>query len=174
MSATQTRAASQSGTLSRIDYVARKIEADLLAIIDTYACGTERWATNVMHDVRILMDEEVIEKVYLAWTRPGSTEVLDAYSYRVITGGLGLVDDRSGNIRYRHDLDGAEFHFRVEYKQRWWDMNPEDKKDVQDRLNLRWTTGGVLDYSSGRWSSDKMYSMDGFGAARPLCSVRSK
>jgi len=166
VSATQTRAASQTGTLSCIVYVARKIEADLLAIIDTYGCGSESWGTNLMHDVRILMDEELIEKVYMAWTRSGSNEVLDAYSYRVIIGGLGLADDRSGNIRYRHELTGAEFHFRVEYKQRWWDMNEEDKADIRRRLNLHWTTGGMLDYSMGRWSSDKTYSKDDFGVAR--------
>jgi hypothetical protein len=119
-----------------------------------------------MHDVRILLDEEVIEKVYLAWTRRGTSEVLDAYSYRVLIGGMGLADDRSGNIRYRHELADAEFHFRVEYKQRWWDMSPQDKQDIQGRLNLRWTTGGVLDYSKGRWSSDKTYSKDDFGVAR--------
>jgi Bacterial HORMA domain family 1 len=166
MSATQTRAGSQTGTLSNIVYVARKIEADLLAIIDTYGCCTEQWSANVMHDVRVLMDEEVIERVYMAWTQRGSSEVLDAYSYRVIIAGFGLADDRSGNIRYRSDLVGAAFHFRVEYKQRWWDMSPEDKADIQVRLKLRWTTGGALDFSNGHWSSDKTYSKDDFGVVR--------
>lgn len=166
MTATQTREASQTGTLTGIVYVARKVEADLLAIIDTYSCATEAWATKVMHDVRIFMDEEVCEKVYLTWTRSGSNEVLDAYSYRVIIGGLGLADDRSGNIRYRHELVGADFHFRVEYKQRWRDMDEEDRNDIRRRLNFPWGPGGVLDYSKGQWSSDKSYSKDGFGVAR--------
>jgi Bacterial HORMA domain family 1 len=166
MSATQTRAATQTGTLSNIVYVARKIEADLLAIIDTYGCRNEQWATNVMHDVRVLIDEEVVEKVYVAWTRRGTNEVLDAYSYRVIIGGYGLADDKSGNIRYRSELATADFNFRVEYKQRWWDMKPEDKQDVQERLKLTWTTAGVLDYSRGVWTSDKTYSKDDFGVSR--------
>ncbi len=166
MSATQTRAGTQTGTLSKIVYVARKVEADLLAIIDTYSYGYESWAVKVMSDVRVLMDEEVIEKVSLVWTRAGTNEVLDAYSYRVIIGGLGVADDRSGNIRYRSELVGAEFHFRVEYKPRWWELAPADKKDIQDRLILPWTTGGVLDYSKGRWESDKTYSKDDFGVAR--------
>ena len=62
MSATRTRSGTQTGTLSKIVYVARKVEADLLAIIDTYCYGSEQWAINVMHDVRVLMDEEVIER----------------------------------------------------------------------------------------------------------------
>lgn len=166
MSATQTRAGTQTGTLSKIVYVARKVEADLLAIIDTYGYGSEQWAINVMHDVRVLMDEEVIDKVYLAWTRRGTNEVLDAYSYKVIIGGLGLADDRSGNIRYRPELVGAEFHFRVDYKPRWWQLGAVDKADIQERLTFTWTTGGVLDYSKGRWTSDKTYSKDDFGVAR--------
>lgn len=166
MSATQTRAASQTGTLTSIVYVARKVEADLLAIIDTYGCASESWATNVMHDVRILLDEEVIEKVYLTWTRRGTSEVLDAYSYRVIIGGLGLADDRSGNIRYRQELVSADFYFRIEYKQRWWDLSEEDRADIRRRLHFGWSAGGVLDYSNGQWSSEKTYSKDGFGVAR--------
>ena len=65
MSATQTRAASQTGTLSNIVYVARKVEADLLRHHRHLRLQGRResWATNVMRDVRILMDEEVIEKV---------------------------------------------------------------------------------------------------------------
>jgi Bacterial HORMA domain family 1 len=166
MSATQTRAGTQTGTLSKIVYVARKVEADLLAIIDTYCYGSEQWAINVMHDVRVLMDEEVIEKIYLAWTRRGTNEVLDAYSYRVIIGGLGLADDRSGNIRYRSQLVGAEFHFRVDYKTRWWQLSPADKADIQERMVYRWTSGGVLDYSKGTWQGDKTYSKDDLGVAR--------
>src|SRR5436190_4085446 len=166
MSATQTRAGTQTGTLSKIVYVARKIEADLLAIIDTYGYGCEPWAIDVMHDVRVLLDEEVIEKVSLAWTRRGTSEVLDGYAYRVIVGGLGLADDRSGNIRYRPELVGADFHFRVDYKPRWWQLAPADKADIQERLTLRWTTGGVLDYSKGRWAGDRTYSKDDFGVAR--------
>jgi hypothetical protein len=166
MSSTQTRAATQSESLSTIVYVARKVEADLLAIIDTYGYGTERWAIDVMHDVRVLMDEEVLERVKMAWTHPGTDEVLGAYSYRVIVGGLGLTDDRSGNIRYRPELVGADFHFRVEYKPRWWDLGPDDKADIRERLNLAWTSAGELDYSRGRWTSDKTYSREGFGVAR--------
>ncbi len=166
MASTQTRAGTQTGTLSKIVYVARKIEADLLNIIDTYGCAREQWAIDVMHDVRELMDEEVIERIYLVWTRPGTNEVLDAYSYRVIIGGLGLADDRSGNIRYRPELAGATFNLRVHYKQRWWDLQPEDKADIQRRLTLPWGPAGWLDYSKGTWTSDRTYSKDGFGVAR--------
>jgi hypothetical protein len=166
MSATQTRERSQSGTLSKIVYVARKVEADLLAIIDTYDYGSEEWATKVMNDIRVLMYEEVIDRIYLAWTRCGTTEVLDAYSYRVIIGGIGIADDRSGNIRYRPELVGADFHFRVDYKPRWWQLAPEDKQDIQERLTLRWTSGGALDYSRGTWRSDKSYCMDDLAVPR--------
>jgi hypothetical protein len=166
MSASQTRTGTQTGTLSKIVYVARKVEADLLAIIDTYGCANEQWATKVMHDIRVLMDEEVIERIYLAWTRRVTAEVLDAYSYRVIIGGIGLADDRSGNIRYSPELVGADFHFRVDYKARWWLLSPTDQEDIRGRLTLGWTEGGELDYGNGTWQSDKAYSKDDFGVVR--------
>jgi hypothetical protein len=172
MASTQTRVRTQTGTLSKIVYVARKIEADLLNIIDSYGYASEQWAIDVMHDVRELMDEEVIERVYLVWTRQGTNEVLDAYSYRVIIGGLGLADDRSGNIRYRPELVDATFNLRVDYKQRWWNLEAEDKTDIQRRLTLPWGPGGRLDYSKGRWTSDRTYSKDDFGVARERFVVR--
>jgi hypothetical protein len=166
MSMTRTREATQTGSVSKIVHVARKVEADLLAIIDTYGCRSEQWVIDVMHDIRLLMDEEVIEKIHLTWTRQGTNEVLDAYSYRVIVGGIGLADDQSGNIRYRTELLDADFHLRVHYKPRWWSMAPADKTDIQERLTLNWTTGGVLDYSHGIWTSDRTYSKDDLGLVR--------
>lgn len=166
MSATRTRSGTQTGTLSKIVYVARKVEADLLAIIDTYSCRSEQWAINVMHDVRVLMDEEAIDKIDLAWTRRETNEVLDAYSYQIIIGRLGLADDRSGNIRFRSQLVGADFHFHVKYTSRWRNMDSVQKLDIQERLRLPWTAAGMLDYSYGTWQSDKTYSMDDLGAAR--------
>jgi hypothetical protein len=164
---TKTRAGTQTSTLSKIVPVARKIEADLLNILDTYGCGPEEWGIAVMHDVRVLMDEEVIERIYMSWTQPGTNEVLDAYSYRVIIGGLGLADDRSGNIRYRPELDGADFHFRVRYNDRWQNLAPADKADIQERLSLSWGPCGWLDYSKGTWQNDhRTYSNDGFGVNR--------
>jgi hypothetical protein len=146
--------------------VARKVESDLLAIVDTYGCRSEQWAIDVMHDVRVLLDEEVVEAAYVAWTRRGTNEVLDAYFYRVIVGGYGLADDKSGNIRYHPELAAADFTFRVEFKQRWLDMISVDKQDIWERLKLDWTSAGTLDYSGGRWTSDKTYSKDDFAVAR--------
>jgi hypothetical protein len=163
---TRTRSATQTGTLTKIVYVARKIQADFLAILDTYGYFSEEWGLQVMHDIRILMDEEVIDQVYLVWTRNGSNEVLDAFSYRIIAAGIGLADDRSGNIRYRPELAGAAFHLRVEYNQRWWSMPAEDKQEIKDTLALSWGPAGRLDYSAGRWESDRTYSKDGYGAQR--------
>jgi hypothetical protein len=166
VASTRTRSASQTGTLTNIVYVARKIQADFLAILDTYGYFTEEWGLQVMHDVRVLMDEEVLDRVYLVWARQGTNEVLDAFSYKVIAAGVGLADDRSGNIRYRPELTDADFTLRVDYKSRWWMMPEAEWDQIRAMLDLPWGSGGWLDFSRGRWQADKTYSKDGYGVSR--------
>ena len=56
-----------------------------------------------MHDVRVLLDEEAIDRSF-TWTLAGTNQVLDEFAYKVIVNGIGLADNRSGNIRYYPDL----------------------------------------------------------------------
>jgi len=163
---TRTRAATQTSTHTKIVYVARKIQADFLAILDTYGYFSLDWGAQVMGDVRELMAEEVIDRVYLVWTRPGSNVVLDAFCYRIIVADIGEADARSGNIRYKPDLAGANFHLRVEYNRRWRELGEEGRREVQSRLQLPWGPAGQLDYGGGRWNADRTYSKDGYGAHR--------
>jgi HORMA domain-containing protein len=152
--------------LSQVVHVSRKVQADFLQILYTYGYFTEEYGLNVMHDVRVLLDEEAIDRVSFIWTETGTNQVLDEFAYKVIIGGIGLADDRSGNIRYYPDLEDADFAVRVTYTDRWRGL-PESQKDViRDDLKLTWGPAGRLDYSSGSWESDRTYSKDGYGLAR--------
>ena len=50
-------------------YITRKVQTDILEIGDTYAYFTETYAQAVIHDVRIFIDEEVIDKVEFVWLK---------------------------------------------------------------------------------------------------------
>ena len=166
MTTTRTRAATQTSTNTKIVLVARKVQADFLAVLDTYGYFSLDWGAKVMNDVRDLMAEEVIDEVYLVWTRPGSNVVLDAFRYRIILAGIGEADARSGNIRYKPELADANFNLRVEYNSRWRELGEEGRQEVRERLQLPWGPAGRLDYSGGRWDTDRTYSKDGYGAHR--------
>ncbi|MEN6497905.1 MAG: hypothetical protein ABFD16_26705 [Thermoguttaceae bacterium] len=163
---TQTRTATQTSTLTKVIYVTRKLQADLFALVDTYGQISESYAQQLVHDLRLLLDEEVVDKIQLLWTRRGTTQVAGAYSYQVIAAGIGLADDRSGNIRYDATLQVSEFSVRVYYNNRWNDLSEEDRRAINSRCTLTWGPGGTLDFSCGSWTSEKTYSRDGFGLGR--------
>jgi hypothetical protein len=166
MSSSYTRSTTQTSTQSKVIHVTRKVQADLLAILDHYGYFSEDYAQKLINDIRVFIDEEAIEQVKFTWTRSGSNVVMEELDYKVIWGNIGLADDRSGGIRYRFDLTTAKFQVRINYSDRWRRM-PEDQKElIREELKLQWKTANQLDYSGGQWSSERSYSKDGLGLSR--------
>lgn len=156
--ATLARAATGTSPYTTVVHITRKVQADILAIGDTYAYFTEPYAQSVIHDVRIFVDEEVVDKISFVWKEPLTTKVLDALRYTVVDGVAGLADDRPGGIRYDSTLASADFSVRVTYNERWKKMNESERNSVRARLTLTWGPAGSLDYSGGRWVDDRTYS----------------
>src|SRR5258708_30731465 len=86
--ATSTRTATTTSTVTKRVYVTRTVQADFLAILDTYRYFAEDYAQDLIHDVRVFLDEEVIDHVRFVWTRPNSTHVLEELNYTVVAGGV--------------------------------------------------------------------------------------
>ena len=164
--ATSTRTATATNTVTKIVYVTRKVQADFLAILETYGYFPEDYAQHLIHDVRVFLDEEVIDHIRFVWTRPGSTYVLEELKYTVVAGGIELPDDHSGGIRYQSALAKASFHVEVTYNSRWKDMAEYEKSAIRESLNLKWGPAEQLDYSGGKWTTDRTYSRDGYSLIR--------
>jgi hypothetical protein len=166
MTASATRAATQTSAYTRVVHITRKVQTDILEIGDTYDYFQEPFAQSVIHDVRIFIDEEVIDHVKFVWKEWGTSRVLDELRYEVISGGVGLADDRPGGIRYDPVLAVSDFSVRITYNDRWSKMAESERAAIRERLALTWGPAGQLDYSGGRWVSDRTYSMDGMGLVR--------
>src|SRR6266516_5789330 len=164
--ATNTHTTTATSTVPKIVYVTRKVQADFLAILDTYGYFPEDYAQRLIHDVRMFLDEEVIDHIRFVWTRTSSTYVLEELNYTVVTGGVELADDHSGGIRYQTALAKASFGVRVTYNTRWKDLAENEKRSIRKGLDLNWGPAGQLDYSGGKWTTDCTYSQDGYGLVR--------
>lgn len=163
---TATRTATQTSSLTKVVYVTRKVQADFLAIIDTYNYFSEDYARKLIADVRTFLDEDVIDTVKFTWKEAGTNDVLEELRYVVISGGIGLADDRPGGISYNPALKNADFTVYVTYNTRWNNMNDQQKQAVRDALQLPWGPGGTLNYSQGGWQTDKTYSSGDYGLSR--------
>jgi len=166
LAATLTRSGTGTMPYTSVVHITRKVQTDMLEIGDTYAYFTEKYAQDVIHDVRIFIDEEIIDKVEFVWLEAGTNQVLDALRYIVLNGVVGLADDRLGGIRYDPILASADFRVRVYYNSRWTDIGETERNSIRSGLELTWGSAGQLDYSGGRWVDDRTYSMDSQGLVR--------
>lgn len=162
----QTRTATQTSSYARVVYVTRKLQADLFNIVDTYGQISESYAQNLISDLRIMMDEEVLEWVRLLWKKRNTSEVEFAYEYKVLDGTTGLVDDRSGGIRYRSGLLDCDFGVRICKSSRWYELTAAEQKEIEDRLHFPWGPGSTLSYTNGGFSADRTYAKDDYGFRR--------
>ncbi len=166
MATTVTRSTTHTSTLTKIVYVSRKVQADLLAIQDLYEYFPENYAKEIVSDLRHFLDEEVIDRVKFVWIKAGTTIVLEELEYVVVVGGLGLADDRAGGIRYATDLSKARFQVIAIFNSRWLSMDENQKGVVREGLRLNWGPAGQLEYSGGKWADDRSYSSDGYALVR--------
>jgi len=164
--ATQTRTATQTSTLSKVLYVTRKVQADLFAIVDTYGQISQDYAENLIHDFRLMLDEEVIDRIDLLWTKASTNEVVGAYIYTVVSSDAGLVDDRSGGIRYDPSLVVSNFGVRIYYNERWRKMSDSEKATIRNGCHFPWGPGAALDFGRGTKTADRTYSKEGYGLGR--------
>lgn len=168
MSASTTRTAAATTTIAKIAYVTRKMQADFLAILDTYTYDgySESYAREIIEDIRSLLDEEVLESISFVWTRQYTNTVLDSFRYSVVTGEATNNNDRSGGVSYRSDLANADFKVRLTYNQRWANMSQSERNSISVDLNVTWGAAGSLNYSNGSWTTERTYSKDGYGLVR--------
>ena len=166
MTITSTRTTTLTSTFTKIVYVTQKVQADLLSIQDLYEYFPEGYAQDIIHDIRHFLDEEVIDRVKFIWIQAGGIRVLDELEYKVITGGIGLADDRPGGIRYRWELTQADFSVRLTYNSRWDRMYEWERAEIRKGLSLNWGPAGQVDYSGGHWVTDRTYSRNGYGLER--------
>lgn len=168
MSSSSTRTAAATTTVAKIAYVTRKMQADFLAILDTYTYDgySESYALEIVEDIRRLLDEEVLDAVSFVWTQKWSNRVLDTFRYSVVTGNVASTNDRSGGVGYYSELAEADFKVRLTYNQRWIDIGQSERNSISKDLNIAWVSANQLNYGSGSWTTEKTYSKDGYGVVR--------
>ena len=164
MTTANTKTTTYTSTLQKIIYVTKKVQADFLAILDSYGYFSEKYATEIINDIRVFLDEGVISKIKFVWTEKGINNVLEELDYIVIANGIGLSDERSGGICYRPELAKANFHVRVIYNERWPELRDEIVRE--NLLKLKWGSAGDLNYSGGKWFTERTYCQDGYGLTR--------
>lgn len=145
----------------------RKVQADLLAILDTYGYYSEEYGLKLIKDLRVLLDEEVINRVDFVWSKSGTNEVIYSLSYTVIRGDA-LPDDDTGDIPYSSALlaSVASFTVVIHRNRRWKDMPEYSKDRVREKLELTWENDADFNYGLGWWVKDRTYSKGGYGLER--------
>ena len=163
-SASRTRSFTSANTYTDVVSVTRKLRADLLQVLDHYGYFYVDYAEDIIHDIRLMIDEGILDSVELTWRAYGSHSVLAAFRYDVINGDIAPADNRPGGIPYRPDLKNARFNVVVRYNAAGRKLSPTDERDLGFKLS--WVFDSGFDYSTGSWSSDRYYVSNSIGLQR--------
>lgn len=162
----RSRTGTQTSSYSRVLHVTRRLQADLFNLVDTYGQISESYAKDLIHDFRVLLDEDVLEMIRLLWKQHNSSKVIFGYSYTVLDGVSGLVDERSGGIRYRSQLLDHKFSVRIFYNDRWNELSESSRSEIRSQCRLTWSKGTPLNYPTGSGSDSRTFAKDNYGLRR--------
>lgn len=154
-SASRTRSLTAANTYTDVVSVTRKFRVDILQVLDHYGYFSMDYAEDIIHDLRLMVDEGILESVELTWRAYGSHSVLAAFRYNVINGGIAPADNRPGGIPYRPNLKNAQFNVVVRYNAAGRKLTTTARQNLG--FKLAWAPAGYFDYSAGSWSSDRNY-----------------
>ena len=163
-SATRTQSLTAANTYTDVVSVTRKLRADILQVLDHYGYFSVDYAEDIIHDLRLMIDERILDSVEFTWRAYGSHSVLEAFRYNVMDGDIKLADDRPGGIPYRPHLKNVRFTVVVRYNAAGRKLSTTDKQSLG--FKLTWGPAGHFDYSAGSWSSDRYYVSNRIGLQR--------
>ena len=161
---TLTRSATSSFT--DVKSVTRGPQADLFQVLDHYGYFSEQRAIDIIHDVRLMIDEDVLAHVEFTWCQPGCTRVIEAYRYTVVRGSLVGANSRPGGISYRPELVDADFKVLVTYNDKGHAMTRQQRQDLGFRRP--WSSTGQRDYSGVSRTLQRSYASNGLALDRYL------
>lgn len=164
ISASATRSATSSFT--DVKSVTRGLQADLFQVLDHYGYFSEQRARDIVHDLRLMIDEDILDHVELTWCVRGGTRVLEAYRYDVVRGSLVGANTRPGGIPYRPELANADFSVLVTYNAKGHGMSRQERQDLG--FIRPWSPTGRRDYSGVSRTFERAYASNGLGLNRSV------
>ena len=166
MTASATRAATTATTYQRIQYVTRKLLADLLGVLADKAHFTNEHATKLVTDIRTLLDQQVLDRITFVWFALATQVVLRELTYAVRGEGFVGTDAPSGALPFRDDLLDATFQVRITYNDRWSKLSSEGQQEIRKQLTLTWSNANALTYNNGSRQDEHAYAKDGYALQR--------
>jgi hypothetical protein len=164
MSFTSTRTIST--LFQQILAVTRSVQTDLFAIQEMYHPFTDDFVKKLVADLRVMMDEDTISRIVVNWVAPGTSRVVDALRYIVEFGEAKRPNDRPGGLAYEPALKNAIVKIRIHDSNHWKQLPKATKLKIAKMLLLPWSRGGTLDYSGGKFVSDRGYGQSQVGISR--------
>lgn len=165
-----------SGTIQRTETdlaalkVARRVEGDLLSILEKLDMSSATDINDLVHDLRIGIAEDCIEtlNVFLYEKGAGYHDARRAYAYRRVDRGNFTESAHSGRIAWDSALAGGRIEFQVWPRDRasWESLKASGK------LRINWTPCKDRSTAGMTASADGGYGSGSIGLSR-TCYTRN-
>ena len=163
---TSTLTRSATSSFTDVKTVTRGLQADLFQVLDHYGYFSEQRATDIVHDVRLMIDEDILASVEFVWCTSGTNTVVASYKYAVIRGSLVGADSRPGGIPYDSALVTADFSVIIRFNATGRALSWEDINGIGTRCP--WGPAASRSYGAGSWTTERTYASNGLGLQRSI------
>ena len=165
MSSTFTHSQAQTFTITDAQYLASKVQTDLMRLHRLYSAShghpTESEINDFYKELVLLQQYNLLDEIEYGFCL-GSSWV-KALKYTARQGGVLTADDDPGGIRYSSISPHAQFTSILRYNSRGRDNNLPDKRNFLNQTPVRRISGPGL---SGEWQQQRAYSSGGRGLLR--------
>ena len=150
-------------TLTKAQYIASKVVADLRGMNAYYGKPPESKILKFYEELTVLLNGGYLASVEYGFKR-NVQRVVTLY-YEVKADG-SLSDGKSGGVYARADIAGANWFSFLCHNGSWEALSPTEQQKIEARIPVKRTFGQAPEDGSGFWETDRSYSSDGVGTQR--------
>ena len=166
---TGTHTTSSTFTSTHAEYIASKVMADLRGMRAYYGQPDESLISDFYAELTELLLGGYLASVEYGFKRNGRRIV--TLRYEVRSDG-SLQDTASGRVFPRADISNADRFSFLTYSAAWHSLPDSARRQIQERIPVKRTSGQEPQDGDGYWVADKSYSSQGVGAQRRMFRPR--
>jgi hypothetical protein len=167
MTATLTRSASGSFTLTEARYVGAKVGADLRMLHNLYGKPALADIDGYVEEIALLLRDGYLGTVDFGFRQSSENAWKLRLRYTATTGGQ-LIDNRPGSFPTSAAVAGLPFYSYLTYSWKYLNLAASEQEKVKETLPFQRTGAAEPTASSGTFTSGHGYSRNGTGVSRDV------
>lgn len=167
MTASYTRSASNSFTITDARYVGGRVGADLRLLYNLYGEPPFKMIDDFAEEVALLLRDGYLDTVDYGFADAADNTWKLCLRYKATVGGQ-LTDSRPGSFPDPVDLTGYGFHSSLTYSLAFWHLTSSQQAGIKETLPISRVTRTAPSALAGTSTTGHGYARNGAGVSRDV------